>query len=165
MNFPSSFATSVVAIRQIIHAMDAKVSHFAILDTQALLTGSDSQKMGNNMDYKEIIIWLKEMQDLKVKYKGCGEPEKSAIEAINELLSGIKAAEARAEKAEKERDAAVFDLLRAEEAAEETNMILDDEVHPSCDYYLYLSIHDSVSEIVNWEKDDVWRKQMRNEYV
>lgn len=59
------------------------------------------------MDYKEIINRLKETQDLKVKYKGCGEPEKSAIEAINELLSGIKAAEARAEKAEKERDAAV----------------------------------------------------------
>lgn len=74
-------------------------------------------------------------------------------------------AEARAEKAERERDAAVFDLLRAEEAAEETNALLDDEVHPACDYSLYLAVHDSVSDIVNWERDDVWRghKEEENE--
>lgn len=97
----------------------------------------------------------------------CGD----AAIAINELLTenqalrnaanGFKkqaeAAEARAEKAERERDAAVFDLLRAEEAAEETNALLDDEVHPACDYSLYLAVHDSVSDIVNWERDDVWR--------
>lgn len=47
--------------------------------------------------------------------------------------------------------------LRAEEAAEETNALLDDEVHPACDYSLYLAVHDSVSDIVNWEHDDVWR--------
>lgn len=97
----------------------------------------------------------------------CGD----AAIAINELLTenqalrnaanGFKkqaeAAESRAEKAERERDAAVFDLLRAEEAAEETNALLDDEVHPACDYSLYLAVHDSVSDIVNWERDDVWR--------
>ena len=76
-----------------------------------------------------------------------------------DLLARAEAAEARAEKAERERDAAVFDLLRAEEAAQETNALLDDEVHPACDYSLYLAIHDSVSDIVNWERDDVWRVQ------
>lgn len=93
--------------------------------------------------------------------------------AITDLLSRAEAAEstqetlqramdeykARAEKAERERDAAIFDLLRAEEAAEETYALLDDEVHPACDYSLYLAIHDSVSDIVNWERDDVWRRQ------
>ena len=73
-----------------------------------------------------------------------------AAKAITDLLI-------RAEKAERERDAAVFDLLRAEEAAEETNVLLDVEVHPACDYSLYLAVHDSVSDIVNWEHDDVWR--------
>ena len=51
------------------------------------------------------------------------------------------------------------DLLRAEEAAEEMKQLLDDEVHPACDYSLYLSLHDSVSDIVNWARDDVWRGQ------
>lgn len=94
-----------------------------------------------------------------------------ASNAITDLLARAEAAEAaqeslqramaeykaRAGKAERERDAAVFDLLRAEEAAEETNALLDDEVHPACDYSLYLAVHDSVSDIVNWERDDVWR--------
>ena len=80
-----------------------------------------------------------------------------AVTAINDLLARAESEEARAEKAERERDAAVSDLLRAEEAAEETNSLLDDEVHPACDYSLYLAVHDSVSDIVNWEYDDVWR--------
>lgn len=53
----------------------------------------------------------------------------------------------------------MFDLLRAEAAAEETGQILNDEVHPSCDYSLYLALHDSVSDIVNWEQDNVWREE------
>lgn len=83
----------------------------------------------------------------------CGD----AAIAITGLLARAESAEARAKKSERERDAAVFDLLRAEEAAEETNALLDDEVHPACDYSLYLAVHDSVSDIVNWERDDVWR--------
>ena len=35
----------------------------------------------------------------------------------------------------------------------------NDGVHPTCDYSLYLSLHDSVSDIVNWQKDDMWRKK------
>lgn len=82
-----------------------------------------------------------------------------AVEAAQETLQRAMAEyKARAEKAEKERDAAVFDLLRAEEAAEETNALLDDEVHSVCDYSLYLAVHDSVSDIVNWQRDDVWRR-------
>lgn len=80
-----------------------------------------------------------------------------AATVITDLLARTEAAEARAEKSEREKDAAVFDLLRAEEAAEETNALLDDEVHPACDYSLYLAVHDSVSDIVNWERDNVWR--------
>lgn len=67
--------------------------------------------------------------------------------------------EARAKKADEKLEAAVFDLLKAEKAAEETNALLDDEVHPVCDYSLYLAIHDSVSDIVNWQREGVWRNQ------
>lgn len=131
---------------------------------------------GLTMDYKKLSEKLKEMLPEKIPYgelvgapwpyTGQGdmvyeEPEhylmEQAATAITELLSRAEAAEERAEKAEKGRDAAVFDLIRAEKAAEETNALLDDELHPSCDYSLYLSIHDSVSEIVNWAKDGEWR--------
>lgn len=82
---------------------------------------------------------------------------RQGAKSITDLLARAEAAEARAEKAEGERDAAVADLIMAEEAAEETNALLDDEVHPAVDYSLYLSVHDSVNDIVNWKNDDVWR--------
>lgn len=136
------------------------------------------------MDYKKLVENLKEWH--RTICKMCGDDILTcddlcgctgdcvvvqAITAITDLLTenqalrnaanGFKkqldAAESRAEKAERERDAAVFDLLRAEESAEETNVLLDVEVHPACDYSLYLAVHDSVSDIVNWEHDDVWR--------
>lgn len=120
------------------------------------------------MDYKELIETLKNIEAIAYGYNingevlgmDCSEFEQiivDAFDSITDLLARTEAAEARAEKAERERDAAVFDLIRAEEAAEETNALLDDEVHPACDYSLYLAVHDSVSDIVNWEHDDVWR--------
>ena len=60
---------------------------------------------------------------------------------------------------ERERDEAIFDLTRAKEAAEETYRLLDNEVHQACDYSLYTALHDSVSDIVDWEKDSIWRKK------
>lgn len=98
------------------------------------------------MNYKNLIERLNNAAGGPAGRKMCQD----AAKAITDLLI-------RAEKAERERDAAVSDLLRAEEAAEETNALLDDEVHPACDYSLYLAVHDSVSDIVNWEYDDVWR--------
>lgn len=130
------------------------------------------------MDYKKLVESLKYYgttyavgDSLGREISGTDELMLNAAEAITDRLAenqalrnaanGFKnqvdAAEARAEKAERERDAAVSDLLRAEEAAEETNVLLDVEVHPACDYSLYLAVHDSVSDIVNWEHDDVWR--------
>lgn len=128
------------------------------------------------MDYKKLVESLEKMLPPKIPYgelvgapwpyTGQGEmvyeePEsyfiEQAITAITDLLARVEAAESRAEKAERERDAAVFDLLRAEEAAEETHALLDDEVYLACVFSLYLAVYDSVSDIVNWEYDDVWR--------
>lgn len=73
------------------------------------------------------------------------------------LIARAEEAEKRAEKAEKERDAAVFDLKRAEEVAEETYILINSKIQPVFDYSVYTAIHDSVSDIVDWEKDEVWR--------
>lgn len=66
---------------------------------------------------------------------------------------------ARAEQAERERDAAISDLERAEKIAEETYTLLNNKIQPVLDYSVYTAIHDSVTDIVDWEKDSIWRKK------
>lgn len=65
----------------------------------------------------------------------------------------------RIEQVKQERDAAISDLERAEKIAEETYTLLDREIHPVFDYSVYTAIHDSVSDIVDWKKDIIWRKK------
>ena len=77
---------------------------------------------------------------------------------IPELLDRAEAAEACAEKAERERDAAIKDIMRAEAAAEAAQSFLDNELHPAVDYYFYLGAFDCMSDIINWQYDDIWRK-------
>lgn len=66
--------------------------------------------------------------------------------------------EVRAEQVERERDAAISDLERAEKIAKETYTLINNKIQPVFDYSVYTAIHDSVSDIVDWEKENVWRK-------
>lgn len=90
------------------------------------------------MDYQKIINDLQEMLDLKLKYRAKGEPEKSAICAIKELLSRAEEAEKRVEKAERERDAAIKDIkMIADEINKcEKTIIQDGEETKVCDLNL-----------------------------
>lgn len=63
----------------------------------------------------------------------------------------------RAEHAERERDAAISDLERAEKIAEETYALLNNKIQPVFDYSVYTAIHDSVTDIISWEKENIWR--------
>lgn len=65
----------------------------------------------------------------------------------------------RIEQVKQERDAAISDLERAEKIAEETYTLLNNKIQPVFDYSVYTAIHDSVSDIVDWEKDSIWRKK------
>ena len=126
------------------------------------------------MDYKKLIKALKcDGSGIRQDVDGCSNRRckyrdadgacnlvrmcSDASTAITALLERAEAAEARAEKAERERDAAIFDLERAEEAAEETYILINSKIQPVFDYSVYTAIHDSVSDIVDWEKDEVWR--------
>ena len=77
----------------------------------------------------------------------------------SDLLTRAEAAEARLEQVKQERDAAIFDLEKAEENAKETYVLLDREIQPVFDYSVYTAIHDSITDIINWEKDSIWRKK------
>lgn len=134
------------------------------------------------MSYRELIAKLKDLEAIAYGYHingkvlglDCCEFEQimaDAADSIGHLVSRCSYLEetivrtneecvrwdAKAKKAERERDAAIFDLIRAEYAAKETCRLLDNEIYPVCDYSVYLAAHDSVSDIVNWEQDNVWR--------
>ena len=65
--------------------------------------GLSGQQRRTDMDYKELIEHLKECSTYGFKQEECAE----AATAITDLLARAEAAEARAEKAERERDAAI----------------------------------------------------------
>lgn len=75
---------------------------------------------------------------------------------MNDLLKRAQDAEKALLEVTKQRDAAIEDLLRAEEAAGQAAEFMDDRVHPVCDYGLYLALRDTVDDIVNWRNKDIW---------
>lgn len=86
----------------------------------------------------------------------CNMLEKIVKEYQEVIVPGYKKC---IEQVKQERDAAISDLERAEKNAKETYILLDRKIQPVFDYSVYTAIHDSVSDIVNWEKDSVWRKK------
>ena len=74
-----------------------------------------------------------------------------------EAASALEKATERAEKAERERDAAIKDIMRAEAAAEAAQSFLNNELHPAVNYSLYDGAFECMAEVINWQYDDVWR--------
>lgn len=62
-------------------------------------------------------------------------------------------------KLKAQSDAAIADLERAEEKANDMGGFLDNVIHPNCDYSIYTEAHDLLSDIVHWEHDDVWQER------
>lgn len=73
-----------------------------------------------------------------------------ASTAIKELLD-------RAEKAERERDAAIKELDSVVSAVDDLAEWVDNEVHPVVDYTLYTSLRENVDAISMFEHEEEWR--------
>ena len=127
------------------------------------------------MDYNKLVESLEKMLPPKIPYgelvgapwpyTGQGkmvyeDPEsyfiEQAITAITDLLARVEAAEARAEKAERERDAEIKELNRVSAAVDELSDMIDSEVHPIVDYSLYLSLRENFDAISIWEYESEW---------
>lgn len=129
------------------------------------------------MDYKKLVESLKNYgttyavgDSLGREISGTDELMLNAAEAITDLLAenqalrnaanGFKnqvdAAESRAEKAERERDAAIKELNRVAAAVDELSDMIDSEVHPIVDYSLYLSLRENFDAISIWEYESEW---------
>lgn len=92
------------------------------------------------------------------------------VSALKKTWANLKEAESKARQAEyeksllvnhvfsivRQRDAAVSDLKRAEEFAAIMQSLLDTEVHPECDYGLYCTLCDALSDITLWQHKDIW---------
>lgn len=76
--------------------------------------------------------------------------------AANGFKNQVDAAESRAEKAERERDAAIKELNRVAAAVDELSDMIDSEVNPIVDYSLYLSLRENFDAISIWEYESEW---------
>ena len=122
------------------------------------------------MDYKKLVESLEKMLPPKIPYgelvgapwpyTGQGEmvyeePEsyfiEQAITAITDLLARVEAAESRAEKAERERDAAIKQLKCAYDAIDKLSNMIDSRIHPNVDCYRYMSRMENLDAILAWD--------------
>ena len=97
------------------------------------------------MNYKNLIERLNNAAGGPEGRKMCQD----AAKAITDLLI-------RAEKAERERDAAIKELNRVAAAVDELSDMIDSEVHPVVDYNLYLSLRENFDAISIWEHESEW---------
>lgn len=75
----------------------------------------------------------------------------NATNSITDLL-------ARAEKAERERDAAIKELNNVAYAINELSDMIDDEVCPVVDCSIYFSLKENVGTISMWQYELEWRE-------
>lgn len=130
------------------------------------------------MDYKELVENLKEWH--RTIWEMCGDNILTcddlcgctgdcivvqAITAITDLLTEnqalrnaangfkkqLEAAEARAEKAERERDAAIKQLKCAYDAIDKLSNMIDSRIHPNVDCYRYMSRMENLDAILAWD--------------
>lgn len=101
----------------------------------------------------------KKNSDLQVRTESaearCNMLEKMVKEYQEVIVPGYAK---RIEQVKQERDAAISDLERAEKIAEETYTLLNNKIQPVFDYSVYTAIHDSVTDIISWEKENIWRE-------
>ena len=94
--------------------------------------------------------WLKE--EFEPGYKRISD-------FITNLLAREKEAEARAEKAESERDAAIKELDGVSSVVGDLADFIDEQIHPIVPYNMYTDLMDNVYAITMWEKESEWRGQ------
>ena len=88
-----------------------------------------------------------------------------ALALIRQLEGQNAEQAARLEQVTRERDALKADILRATDQAREMQEMLDDEVHPNCDYSLYLDLCDALGDVVAWEHGELLGEEAENGQV
>ena len=114
------------------------------------------------MDYKQMIESLSNIEAVAFGYRvngkvcgmDCSDFEQiivDAVDAITDLLARAESAEARAEKAERERVAAIKQLKCAYDAIDKLSNMIDSRIHPNVDCYRYMSRMENLDAILAWD--------------
>ena len=74
---------------------------------------------------------------------------------IGDAVDLIEKLSAELEQLKRERDALKADILRATDKAHEMQSMLDNDVHPNCDYGLYCDLCDALGDVVAWEHKEL----------
>lgn len=119
------------------------------------------------MDYKKLVDLNQQFANVwktgvNVVFVGGYKPD-SFLEmnatAITDLLARAEAAEDRAEKAERERDAAIKELDGVSSNVGDLADFIDEKIHPIVPYNMYTELMDNVYAITTWEKESEWHGQ------
>lgn len=78
-------------------------------------------------------------------------------DVLKDLVNRVVTEKIRAEKAEREKDAAIKELNEVASTVDEVSDLIDNEVHPVCDYNLYLMLRENVDAIAHWQYEKEWR--------
>lgn len=78
---------------------------------------------------------------------------------LEEAKEKLKAAEARAEKAERERGAAIKELDDVAAAVDDLSDFIDEQIHPLVQYDMYLALRENADAISMWQYESEWRGQ------
>lgn len=78
---------------------------------------------------------------------------------IPRLLNQLSTEKARADKTEKERDAAIKELDGVSNAVGDLSDFVDDQIYPLIQYDMYAALRDNIYAITTWEKESEWRGQ------
>ena len=65
--------------------------------------------------------------------------------------------EARAERAERERDAAIKELDDVESAVDDLSEFIDDQIHPLVSYDIYTALRENADAVSMWQYESEWR--------
>lgn len=81
---------------------------------------------------------------------------------VSELRQKLEAEEARAEKAERERDAAIKELDGVAAAVDDLSDFIDEQIHPLIQYDMYLALRENADAISMWQYESEWRRGQGN---
>lgn len=87
------------------------------------------------------------------------------LEAFRQTEAKIKELRERAEKAERERDAAIKELDGVATAVDDLSDFIDEQIHPLIQYDMYLALRENADAISMWQYESEWRREQgdRNE--
>ena len=80
-------------------------------------------------------------------------------ELFHQLIEACAELQARAEKAERERDAAIKELDCVSSAVDDLSEFIDEQIYPLVPYDMYLALRENSDSIAMWDYESEWRGQ------